>query len=757
MGFQTIGDARSFLKLPPYMSISRTRHRSGGRWATIDDEVDHHSPRLLEPRSPRGQLAASQPPFEVKSVAAPTDVILTRRVAPDVGHGFGGKNCDVCLPFVVEKVVGRGTRKKPLVIEVDFPGRTLRYRYPDGRKPTFQRPHHTLLQVLRSHVNEKKLKLLWSGREKFERLLLPSREQLERFYEAAWAVRRDRGGGDSVEVFVGTWNMGNAPPQKCLSPWLQPEANYDLYAISAQEVNSETDLFKLVQAQLGEDYVMVATQSLMMMRLMVLVRREHRHRISGVTTGSVPTGIGNVIGNKGGLGIALKFIETSLCFVGSHLAARDERVYARNENYRTIVNHLRLTDSSFDLTNHFHALFFFGDLNYRINTGRAEVLRLIAAERWDELCEGDQLLIERKHKRCFAGFTEPPIRFAPSYRYNRGDRTYSEEKMRTPSYCDRILCKTPPNFNVECHAYASCDQLTTSDHSPVFGVYSVPLLYPDMHMVQEMAVTRNLEQGFGMGLDVMLTDVTLTLVPPPPFSPGFAATVLVKSPSPYLSFHAPFLASQSPTITVPRTTTATWSYHQLHTISPSRAWLANQHMWILVHDSAAKDSASPQGVISLDVKGTEPRPFRIKLFASGLRVGKLTGSVAIAESPTKHERQEEDIEAESTQEAATVKQGYLSKEGHNRKSWKRRWFVLYSSGTLSYYSSPSARAALNDVRLRNGTVMALESMKRPTLKLEVPRRVFYIATTDQQELASWVDALSRFTQPGNGSDAAASS
>jgi hypothetical protein len=159
MGFQTIGDARSFLKLPPYMSISRTRHRSGGRWATIDDEVDHHSPRLLEPRSPRGQLAASQPPFEVKSVAAPTDVILTRRVrstphhpislkvAPDVGHGFGGKNCDVCLPFVVEKVVGRGTRKKPLVIEVDFPGRTLRYRYPDGRKPTFQRPHHTLLQV----------------------------------------------------------------------------------------------------------------------------------------------------------------------------------------------------------------------------------------------------------------------------------------------------------------------------------------------------------------------------------------------------------------------------------------------------------------------------------------------------------------------------------------------------------------------------------------------------------------------------------
>jgi hypothetical protein len=183
---------------------------------------------------------------------------------------------------------------------------------------------------------------------------------------------------------------------------------------------------------------------------------------------------------------------------------RDERVYARNENYRTIVNNLRLTESPFDLTNHFHALFFFGDLNYRINTSRAEVLRLIAEERWSELCDGDQLLIERNHERCFTGFTEPYISFPPSYRYthpaptatrvnnwvsecqhhryNRGDRTWSEEKMRTPSYCDRILCKTPPNFAVDCRLYSACNDLTTSDHSPVHGVFSVPLVFPDVHV-----------------------------------------------------------------------------------------------------------------------------------------------------------------------------------------------------------------------------------------------------------------------------------
>jgi hypothetical protein len=62
-------------------------------------------------------------------------------------------------------------------------------------------------------------------------------------------VRRDRGSEDKLSVWVGTWNMGNAAPAKSISPWLMPEANHDIYAISAQEVNSETDLFKLVQVR----------------------------------------------------------------------------------------------------------------------------------------------------------------------------------------------------------------------------------------------------------------------------------------------------------------------------------------------------------------------------------------------------------------------------------------------------------------------------------------------------------------------------
>lgn len=188
--------------------------------------------------------------------------------------------------------------------------------------------------------------------------------------------------------------------------------------------------------------------------------------------------------------------------------ARDERVNARNENYCAIVNNMHLTKSAFDLTNQFHALFWFGDLNYRINIPRQDVIKLVAGKQWDKLCRGDQLLLvsctvpdmrigpwsndwfggkERKHGRCFVGFKEPLIRFPPSYRYNRGDRTYSEEKMRTPSYCDRILYKPLPGLSVKCYEYTTCDRLTTSDHSPVYGVFSIPLLRPDVSVCASAA------------------------------------------------------------------------------------------------------------------------------------------------------------------------------------------------------------------------------------------------------------------------------
>jgi len=80
---------------------------------------------------------------------------------------------------------------------------------------------------------------------------------------------------------------------------------------------------------------------------------------------------------------------------------------------------------------------------------REEVLELIS--RGDHarhiLKEGDQLIREMNNG-LFAGFHEGQIGFDPTYRFERGNRNYSAEKERVPSWCDRILWKSLPSLNV---------------------------------------------------------------------------------------------------------------------------------------------------------------------------------------------------------------------------------------------------------------------------------------------------------------------
>ena len=121
---------------------------------------------------------------------------------------------------------------------------------------------------------------------------------------------------------------------------------------------------------MGPNYLKIAGLSLLAIRLVVFVRRQHWNKVTNVEKASEATGIGilshththnthnarthytskstlfvgNVIGNKGGVGISFHFYETRLCFVNSHLAARidETRNKQRFQNYRDIVKGLKL-------------------------------------------------------------------------------------------------------------------------------------------------------------------------------------------------------------------------------------------------------------------------------------------------------------------------------------------------------------------------------------------------------------------------------
>lgn len=269
---------------------------------------------------------------------------------------------------------------------------------------------------------------------------------------------------------------------------------------------------------LGPEYKLVASLSLLHIRHCVFVASRHAHKISNVRKASVATGIGNVIGNKGGCFVTLNFNETSFCFVGCHLAAREERYEQRCTNVQQILQATELLvvclfvltfaaqskginaaqptgltpDSWFDY------VVWTGDLNFRLTAERGDVCRWAKEGCVEQLLQSDQLMQARRECKAFYQFTEPPIAFSPSYRFDRGSSDFSEEKMRTPSYCDRVLFKCKAGLAVTVNKlelfllcwreevlliveprYDCVHSLTTSDHHPVYASLSFDTRLPN--------------------------------------------------------------------------------------------------------------------------------------------------------------------------------------------------------------------------------------------------------------------------------------
>lgn len=368
-----------------------------------------------------------------------------------------------------------------------------------------------ILALTKAHKSDStKVRVTFVNREyKDENLSFHSTKDREAFYELFCLLRRGFANSfvantqlpvthEEVKVWTGSWNMGDAPPDfsndMAMENWM-PRNKFDLYVVSLQEseytprsgyLTAEDDCFSFIRLHLGDNYLKLAGASLQHIRLVCFVSRDHYHKISGVKTATVATGLAGVIGNKGCSAISFSFYDSRFCFVGSHLAARIDRkrLEARNQNYRDILKGLASGFSAnglSDVHHEFDYLFWLGDLNYRIDgLSRDEIIMRADTGDIKTLLKHDQLNNERALENCFLEFSEPDITFGPTYRFNRGDRTWSEEKMREPAYCDRVLYKTLPAAVVRPLSYQACHDLMTSDHSPISSTFAVAVYLPSM-------------------------------------------------------------------------------------------------------------------------------------------------------------------------------------------------------------------------------------------------------------------------------------
>jgi hypothetical protein len=380
--------------------------------------------------------------------------------------------------------------------------------------------------------------------------------------------------------------------------------------------------------------------------LFVFCTPKLRPYISAVEVDTEATGIAGVGVNKGGTAISLYVCSTAMCFVNAHLAAHQEKTPQRNAHVLEIQRFLKVgrstpAEARLDLSNRFGHLFFFGDLNYRIELKREEVLSLTRDRRYSELARYDQLKHQIKSGDAFAGFNEGEISFAPTFKHVPGEgvdagdlqdpatvaggRPYEKKKMRVPSWCDRVLWRSWPGKadGLRLLKYASAPALASSDHTPVSALFELDIEVPMMSEGQHGGrllghVTIELSELSASGLR-------------PADKNGLA--------DPYVEVYSDFSSESAKTHAQLKTLSPKWSDKISLRVPHFHSWvqyIEAAHLFFILmdHDRITADDEMGCAVVSLagvllpdGTPGYAPfgRKFTVPLTRHGQPAGVLTG------------------------------------------------------------------------------------------------------------------------------------
>merc|ERR1712166_724692 len=293
--------------------------------------------------------------------------------------------------------------------------------------------------------------------------------------------------GDSLSVFVGTWNLAGEPWPESLDLFLQPQNNYDIYSIGTEECGcsiAQSFLFPSKQKWVDAleaappGHQLIAQETLVATHIAVFVKKELLPLVSATESSSVATGLGNTLGNKGGVGVGFTVGSTSFLFINAHFAAHQNKIAERNRDFQRINQALELGRRNPNkdralVAVRFDRVFWSGDLNYRINANRKMADMLLVQQMAEVLRSNDQLMLEMAAGRVFEGWAEGPLTFQPTYKLDFGSNTVydTSSKARIPAWTDRVLWVPGPEIRLE--IYTCVQEILTSDHLPVFATFKV--------------------------------------------------------------------------------------------------------------------------------------------------------------------------------------------------------------------------------------------------------------------------------------------
>ncbi|KZP19100.1 DNase I-like protein [Athelia psychrophila] len=236
-------------------------------------------------------------------------------------------------------------------------------------------------------------------------------------------------------------------------------------------------------------YTVIETEGLVGLYSCILVKRTEKVNIDDVGMAIVKRGFAKKYGNKGAIFVRLTVDDTSICIANCHLAAGQGKVQARNSDIQAMFEQEELLPqaSTFEdplayvgggdgtmLLDH-EVVFFHGDMNYRISKTRESIITAVEAQDLASLLPYDQLSKEMKANSGFRlrSFSEGPLTFAPTYKYDRKSSEYdTSAKNRPPAWCDRILWRGQVPERVQQLHYRRWEA-DCSDHRPISAAFTM--------------------------------------------------------------------------------------------------------------------------------------------------------------------------------------------------------------------------------------------------------------------------------------------
>lgn len=342
-----------------------------------------------------------------------------------------------------------------------------------------------------------------------------------------------------VKIFAGTFNLNGVMSKADLSGWLFPsaggEATPDVVLVGFQEIveltpsqilNAESAKREFWEKQVAaclnerDSYVLVRSDQLVGTALMMFVKKSEVNYVRGVEGSTKKTGLGGMAGNKGGIAVSFSLANTSFCFITAHLAAGQNNVDERHNDYKTISGGLKFSRNR-QIKSH-DTVIWLGDFNYRVGLPYDYVKSVVYSGDYESLFEHDQLNLQMVRGETFPYFNEMQIKFPPTYKFdNDSDEYDTSEKMRTPAWTDRILSR---GTNLRQTSYGCASELKFSDHRPVYATFQASIVIVDEvvknKLSKELYDRRRAEVGDANDL-VSLIDInetTLTHGLPPPSS-----------------------------------------------------------------------------------------------------------------------------------------------------------------------------------------------------------------------------------------------